>query len=337
MRSAMPKVMHKVGGLPMLGHVLAAARAAGATQIAVVVGPDAEAVRAFVAKAGAGRRRPRAGASDSARRTRCSRRGRRSPPAPTTCSCSTATRRWSRRRRSGGCAKALAEGADVVVRRLPAADPGRLRPADHREGGSSSPSARRRTPAPRSSAIGLCNAGMMAFPRRGRAGAPRRRSATDNAKGEYYLTDLVELANAAGKTVAAIEADADEVIGVNNRARARARRSGIFQQRARAGGDGRRRHADRARDGVLQPRHQARQRRDDRAERLLRPGRHDRRRRRPSAPTRHIEGATIATGAIVGPFARLRPGADDRAEGAHRQFRRGEERGASTTAPRSTT
>ena len=37
----LPKVMHKVGGLPMLGHVLAAAGEAGATRIAVVVGPDA--------------------------------------------------------------------------------------------------------------------------------------------------------------------------------------------------------------------------------------------------------------------------------------------------------
>ena len=52
MRSAVPKVMHKVAGLPMLGHVLAAAREAGATKVAVVVGPGADATRAFLAKAG---------------------------------------------------------------------------------------------------------------------------------------------------------------------------------------------------------------------------------------------------------------------------------------------
>ncbi|MBN9010687.1 MAG: NTP transferase domain-containing protein, partial [Rhizobiales bacterium] len=50
MRSALPKVMHQVAGLPMLGHVLAAARGAGATRIAVVVGPEARAVREFIAK-----------------------------------------------------------------------------------------------------------------------------------------------------------------------------------------------------------------------------------------------------------------------------------------------
>src|ERR1700738_772231 len=48
MRSNLPKAMHPVGGLPMLGHVLAAADQAGATRVAVVVGPDAEAVRGFV-------------------------------------------------------------------------------------------------------------------------------------------------------------------------------------------------------------------------------------------------------------------------------------------------
>ena len=49
MRSALPKVMHKVGGLPMLGHVIAATRAAGATRLAVVVGTGADQVRDFVA------------------------------------------------------------------------------------------------------------------------------------------------------------------------------------------------------------------------------------------------------------------------------------------------
>src|SRR5258707_8194098 len=50
MRSDLPKVMHPVGGLPMLGHVLATAGRAGASRIAVVVGPDAAVVRAFVEK-----------------------------------------------------------------------------------------------------------------------------------------------------------------------------------------------------------------------------------------------------------------------------------------------
>ena len=51
MKSALPKVLHKVAGLPMLGHVLAAAKAGGATATAVVIGPGADATRSFVAKA----------------------------------------------------------------------------------------------------------------------------------------------------------------------------------------------------------------------------------------------------------------------------------------------
>src|SRR3954471_5308740 len=44
MRSARPKVLHKVAGRSLLAHVLAAVRAAGIEQAVVVVGPNAEAV-----------------------------------------------------------------------------------------------------------------------------------------------------------------------------------------------------------------------------------------------------------------------------------------------------
>jgi len=46
MLSPRPKVLHAVAGRSLLGHVLAALRAAGGTQTAVVVGPDHEAVAA---------------------------------------------------------------------------------------------------------------------------------------------------------------------------------------------------------------------------------------------------------------------------------------------------
>src|SRR5690242_14684321 len=54
MKSATPKVLHKVGGLPMLGHVLKAAAGGGASEIAVVVGPGMEAVAGYVAGESAG-------------------------------------------------------------------------------------------------------------------------------------------------------------------------------------------------------------------------------------------------------------------------------------------
>ena len=48
MRSAMPKVMHEVGGLPIVGHVVRAALGAGSSQVAVVTGPGHDSVRAAI-------------------------------------------------------------------------------------------------------------------------------------------------------------------------------------------------------------------------------------------------------------------------------------------------
>jgi len=47
MKSAKAKVMHQVAGLPILGHVMAAARGAGAERIVVVLAPGAVDVEAF--------------------------------------------------------------------------------------------------------------------------------------------------------------------------------------------------------------------------------------------------------------------------------------------------
>jgi CTP:molybdopterin cytidylyltransferase MocA len=50
MKSALSKVMHPVAGLPMLGHVLRAADAVGASRAAVVKGPAGDDVAALAAK-----------------------------------------------------------------------------------------------------------------------------------------------------------------------------------------------------------------------------------------------------------------------------------------------
>jgi bifunctional UDP-N-acetylglucosamine pyrophosphorylase/glucosamine-1-phosphate N-acetyltransferase len=66
-------------------------------------------------------------------------------------------------------------------------------------------------------AISLCNAGALC----GQAHeilAWLKRITNDNAAGEYYLTDLVQLANADGRFVVAVEADEDELRGINSRA-----------------------------------------------------------------------------------------------------------------------
>jgi bifunctional UDP-N-acetylglucosamine pyrophosphorylase/glucosamine-1-phosphate N-acetyltransferase len=137
---------------------------------------------------------------------------------------------------------------------------------------------------------------------------------TANAKGEYYLTDLVALANAAGKAVTVIEADADEVIGVNDRAELAAAEA-LFQRaaRARAMAGGATLVAPETvffsfdtvlgRDVTVEPNV------------FFGPGV-----RIADGVTvkgfSHLEGTTLETGAIVGPFSRLRPGAEI-GEGAH--------------------
>ena len=66
-------------------------------------------------------------------------------------------------------------------------------------------------------AVGLCNAGVLCA-EAGRMRAWLRAVRNDNAKGEYYLTDLVAMARAEGLGVACVEAPADELRGINSRA-----------------------------------------------------------------------------------------------------------------------
>ena len=55
----------------------------------------------------------------------------------------------------------------------------------------------------------------------------------DNASGEYYLTDIVEIARARGISATAVTCDESETLGINTRAEL-ARAEAMFQQNARA-------------------------------------------------------------------------------------------------------
>jgi bifunctional UDP-N-acetylglucosamine pyrophosphorylase/glucosamine-1-phosphate N-acetyltransferase len=78
----------------------------------------------------------------------------------------------------------------------------------------------------------LCNSGLMAV-RSGDLFALLDRVTNDNAAQEYYLPDVVGLALADGRACTVIEADADDVAGVNSRAEL-AQLEAIFQRRRRA-------------------------------------------------------------------------------------------------------
>lgn len=155
-------------------------------------------------------------------------------------------------------------------------------------------------------AVTLCNAGV--FCGHGPAMARWLRQVDNaNAKGEYYLTDLVALARRDGLPVRAVEAAEDEVGGVNSRAEL-ARAEAVVQSWLRqAAMDGGVTMTDPATvylswdtvigaDTTIEPNV------------VFGPGVTVAENVTIRAFS-HIEGATIGPGSIVGPFARLRPGA----------------------------
>lgn len=302
MKSSLSKVMHPVGGQPMLGYVLAAASAVGADRIAVVRGPASEDVAKLVNRSVAAaetfvqnKRRGTAHAVLAARHAL-------QTPADDILVVYGDTP-LLRPETLAKLRAAIAGGASLAVLGFHAVDPagyGRLLIGDGqlraiREDGDLGVEQR---------GVRLCNAGAMAF-----AGATilsiLDRIGTDNAKGEYYLTDAVSIANADGLRVVVVEADEDEVRGVNTRQELAAVEA-IFQKRQR----------DAAMDGgatLIAPEtvffaHDTKIGRDVVIEPnvvfgagvVLEDGAivHS---------FSHIAGARIARGASIGPFARLRP------------------------------
>ncbi|MCK9542419.1 MAG: bifunctional UDP-N-acetylglucosamine diphosphorylase/glucosamine-1-phosphate N-acetyltransferase GlmU [Novosphingobium sp.] len=156
-------------------------------------------------------------------------------------------------------------------------------------------------------ACGLCNSGLMAVRARDLFGLLDR-VGNDNAQGEYYLTDIVNVATQAGRTCAVVVTDdADEVAGINSRSEL-AQAEVRWQQRRReqAMADGATLVAPEtvwfSWDTVLG--------RDVTVEPNVWFG--------PGVAVAddvtihafcHLEGATLEAGTEIGPYARLRPGA----------------------------
>ncbi|MEP3333031.1 bifunctional UDP-N-acetylglucosamine diphosphorylase/glucosamine-1-phosphate N-acetyltransferase GlmU [Sedimentitalea sp.] len=161
-------------------------------------------------------------------------------------------------------------------------------------------------------AITLCNSGLVAcdaktlFDLIAAVG-------NDNAAGEYYLTDIVALANQRGLSATAVTCEETETLGVNSRAELAAA-DDVFQARARADllALGVTLMAPETvylaqdtvigRDTVIEPNV------------VFGPGVTV----ESGATIRafsHLEGCHVSRGAVIGPYARLRPGAE-LAEGA---------------------
>jgi bifunctional UDP-N-acetylglucosamine pyrophosphorylase/glucosamine-1-phosphate N-acetyltransferase len=305
MKSARPKVLHEIAGLPMVAHVARAAAAAGGADIALVVGNGAEAVevavRPFAAKAESFVQAERLGTAHAVLAARAAiARGYDDilvvfgdTPLVEPASLVAARRK-------------LAEGAAVVVMGFRTPNPtgyGRL----IEKNGELIAIREERDCSPEEKKIELCNGGLMAID--GRVALELLdHVGNNNAKGEYYLTDIVEIARGKGRRVVATELPLENLLGIDNRIKL-AEGEAIWQRRKRH---------ETMLSGVtlIEPDSVTFSYDTDIGQDvLIEPDVFFGKGVKVAAGAvihafSHIEGASIGPNAEVGPFARLRPGAD---------------------------
>ena len=304
MRSATPKALHRIGGRTLLAHVLTAAKQAGGGDIAVVVGPDHDAVaqetRALAPKAGIFEQTQRRGTAHAVLAAR------KAIARADDILVMFADTPLVRPQTLSGLRSALWRGAAVAVLGFRPADPagyGRLLTRGEellaiREDRDATPDERK---------IALCNGGLMALSGKS-ALAILGRIGNANSKGEFYLTDAVAIAHDMGLKAVAIETGEDDMRGINTKAQL-AETEAVLQQRLRAAAldAGVTMIAPETvflcadtkfgKDVTIEPNV------------VFGPGVTV----ADGALIRsfsHLEGAHVGKGARVGPFARLRPGAD---------------------------
>ncbi len=305
MRSGLPKALHAIGGRTLLAHVLSAAIEAGGSDIAVVVGPDHDAVAAEVRKLAPAakifqqkQRRGTAHAVLAARQAIA-----RKPDDILVMFADTPLVRPQTLRELRG---ALARGAAVAVLGFKAANPagyGRLLT----RGDELVAIVEDRDASAAEKKIDFCNGGLMALSGAS-ALAILDAIGNDNAKGEYYLTDAVAIARDMGLKAFAIETGEDDMRGINTKAQL-AETEAVLQKRLRTAAldagvtliapETVFLSADTkfGKDVTIEPNV------------VFGPGVTV----ADGATIRsfsHLEGAHVGKGARVGPFARLRPGAD---------------------------
>ncbi|QYJ00417.1 bifunctional UDP-N-acetylglucosamine diphosphorylase/glucosamine-1-phosphate N-acetyltransferase GlmU [Thalassovita mediterranea] len=306
MKSDLPKVLHQVGGRAMLDWSIDLARRSGCSRIIVVVSAGSQVLQDHVTKVlGEGAfviQDPPMGTGHAVQAGEQALSGFDGdlivlygdcPLIPETA--------------VNDLFGELANGADVGVLGFEAEEPGAygrlIQSADGRLEGI----VEAKEASEEQLAIKLCNSGVM-------AGARKfvfellSKVTNDNAKGEYYLTDIVGLANEAGRVCRAVTCDEEDVLGVNSRVEL-AQAEAVFQKKRRGAllRDGVTMTAPEtvffshdtkiANDVVIEPNV------------VFGTGVEVETGARIRAFS-HLEGAIVRTGAEVGPYARLRPGAE---------------------------
>ena len=214
MRSDLPKVLHAIANRPMIEHVLAALAPLAPARTVVVVAPGMDRVAAAVAPAATAVQREQLGTAHAVAAARAALGGSAGDvlvlcgDAPRVTAATLGALLAERRR---------APGAAAAVLGMRPADPGAYGRLLTGPGGALEAivEAAECTPAQRT--IPLCNSGLMAIDGR-HLFALLDGIGKDNEKGEHYLTDIIAAARRKGLLCRAIEAPADELLGVNSRA-----------------------------------------------------------------------------------------------------------------------
>ena len=302
MQSDLPKVLHRLGGVPLVGHALAAGRSLDPEEVIVVAGHGADLVEKALAKLD-----PDVRIALQEEQLGTAHAVRQALPLLEGFEGRVIVLYGDTPFIGAETLDVLAaHPSDVVVLGFEAADPGRYgRLVTGPEGLERIVEYKDADEATR--AIRLVNSGVLAAD----AATLREflpRIGNRNAAGEYYLTDLPGLARAAGRRVDVVTCDEAETLGINTRAEL-AGAEAAFQARARAQAleDGVTlsdpatvwfaldtaigRDAVIGQNVVFGPGVTV----ESGAEIL---------------PFCHLEGCHVSAGATVGPFARLRPGAE---------------------------
>ena len=306
MRSPTPKVLHPIAGRAMLDHAIDAARDAGCERIVVVVGDHSPAVRARVVarlgEASVALQDPPLGTGHAVLAAKGALAGFVGNVLVTYA--------------DGPLLKAAsvaplfdlrAAGADIAVLGFESRDPGGYGRLILDAGGALTRIVEAKDANTEERAITACNSGVLLADAGLLFGLLARVGAA-NAKGEYYLTDVVGLAVGDGRSVRVALTDEDEVAGVNSQVElAAAERAFQTRRRAELMVAGVTMSAPetvylawdtRIAAGVTIEPHV-----------VFGPGVTV----EAGAVIRafcHLEGATVREGALIGPYARLRPGAD---------------------------
>ena len=312
MKSPLPKVLHKVGGRTLLERVIDTVEATGCEKIVVVVGKGSEAVRALVAKRlgkdAIAVQDPPLGTGHAVLAARDALAGFQGDVLVTNGDCpllqATDLHPLFKMRHDGVDLALLGfEPHDTLLygRLIRGADGHVIRIVEPKEATQEQ------------LAVRACYAGMLCADK-DRLFGWLERTSNNNAKGEYYLTEIVHLAAVDEALVKASIAPETAVMGCDTPMQL-SQAEAVFQQRRRAHflAEGVAMLAPEtvhfAWDTQIQPGVTVEQFVVFAAGVTVETG----------AVIRafsHLEGAQVRSGALIGPYARLRPGADI-GEGAH--------------------